>query len=312
MKTWQVFASIGCLALTYFALSGGLLSGDEAGIFLARSSDPKNQPPQLSKVAIFPPMPNRQSTLVVHAEVKDVNQDEMTYQYRWLVNQNIVSEADYLPLIRFKPGDQVSVEVTPFDGKTMGVAVKAPSVNIGNNAPKISDLHLTMRQDDRGSAIFATAEGFDLDGDKIHYVYEWRINGESVSGNDMARLDAALYRDQDKIVLMVTPKDDFSQGMPKIAAMRVVNNFRPRITSQPPSDVTNGIYSYQILSEDLDQDALSYSLTKGPAGMTLHADSGLLTWKVVPVSKEEAEVMIQVVDGRGGQDQQQFTIQAVQ
>ncbi len=312
MKTGYVFASIGLVAFIFFALSGGLPGRDEAGVFLSRSSDTKNQPPQLAQVAIFPPTPSRQSTLVVHVEAKDENQDEISYQYRWLVNQNIVSEADHLPLIRFKPGDQVSVEVTPFDGKALGPSVKAPSVNIGNSAPKISVLQLAIHQDDQGSAILVATEGFDLEGDEIHYVYQWRINGEFVTGNDAARLDAALYHDKDKIVVMVTPRDEFSQGQSKIAAMRVMNNFRPRITSQPPTDLTNGIYSYQILSEDLDKDGLSYSLMKGPAGMTLHADSGLLTWKVVPVSKEQSEVMVQVVDGRGGQDHQEFTIQVAE
>jgi len=312
MKKWFIFVSIGLLLFIFFTMRGGGLSGNPESFFLARSTDPQNQPPKLVQVAIFPPTPSLQSTLVVHADAQDAEQDSISFQYRWIVNQNLVSEADHLPLTRFRQGDVVSVEVTPFDGKGVGMPVKAPPVNIGNNLPALSDIRLAMIRDDTGSAILATTEGSDLDGDPIHYVYEWRINGEAVTENHTDRLDAALYRDKDKITLLVTPADPFARGVPKMASMRVVNNYRPKITSLPPSEVADGIYTYQVVSEDLDKDPLSYALVEGPSDMVLHGDSGLLTWKVGPGSAQEANVVIRVVDGRGGEDNQRFTIQAAQ
>jgi FtsP/CotA-like multicopper oxidase with cupredoxin domain len=53
----------------------------------------------------------------------------------------------------------------------------------------------------------------------------------------------------------------------------------PVITSSPVLTGTRGTpYSYQVVATDADGDVLTYSLTTAPAGMTINASTGLVSW----------------------------------
>ncbi len=316
----RIVLSVGLLGVIVVIFGGGFPFGHREenraggeGVSLSRSSDKGNLPPRLSQVSIYPPNPTRQSILEFKTDGQDPDGDKVTTPlYRWMVNQKQVSEEAKLPLSQFKQGDVVSVEVTPFDGKVMGMPVKAPAVNIGNNLPMISGIHLSKDEEGSGLAIRASVEGSDRDGDLIRYAYMWQVNGKPVSGNSRDRLHSDLFHENDKIVLVVTPSDPYSQGEPKAKSMIFVRNHDPKIISIPPSDIRDGAYTYQLASEDSDQDPLVYALVEGPDGMTIDAGSGLLFWKVTPIVEGEVKVAIGVNDGEGGKSEQRFTIQMAQ
>jgi hypothetical protein len=68
-------------------------------------------------------------------------------------------------------------------------------------------------------------------------------------------------------------------------------------------------YRYQIQAEDPDEDRLSFSLERGPEGMVIDPETGLLLWPLSGTSMGEVEVSISVTDEEGLWARQEFTIQ---
>jgi len=142
--------------------------------------------------------------------------------------------------------------------------------------------------------------------------YQWTINGQSVDENHSDRLDAGIVRSSDRIALVVKPSDSYSEGKPKASKIIAVKNNPPKIVSVPPSGLKDGLFIYQIASEDSDKDPLRYYLLRGPTGMEIDPQSGRLAWKVVSLPGGKAEIAVGVNDGKGGKSEQRFTIQTTQ
>ncbi len=85
-------------------------------------------------------------------------------------------------------------------------------------------------------------------------------------------------------------------------------NQPPQITSTPVTAATSGVvYSYQVIAEDPDQgDSLIYSLPLAPAGMSIGANSGLITW--TPTEAGQVGVQVQVTDSGGLSATQDYQI----
>lgn len=89
-------------------------------------------------------------------------------------------------------------------------------------------------------------------------------------------------------------------------------NRPPVITSSPVLTATAGQpYSYDVDATDPDLgNVLSYALTLFPAGMTIDANTGLITWTPALNQSGPHDVTVQVSDGHpGGTATQVFTIQ---
>jgi hypothetical protein len=110
-------------------------------------------------------------------------------------------------------------------------------------------------------------------------------------------------------VLRLTASDTILSAFDDVT----VNVLQP--ANQPPaftsSPVTSAIhlqpYSYQALAIDPNQDPVTYSLTQAPLGMTIHAQSGLVSW--TPPGTGALPVTIQASDGKGGVATQSFNVQ---
>ena len=86
-------------------------------------------------------------------------------------------------------------------------------------------------------------------------------------------------------------------------------NQLPVITSTPGFFATaNGAYTYQIIAEDPDGDAITYTLLSSQAGMTVDAATGLLEW--TPTSADLGSTIVEVVarDPALGGSIQQFSL----
>ena len=93
--------------------------------------------------------------------------------------------------------------------------------------------------------------------------------------------------------------DEFTPGV----------NTPPSITSTPDTVANVGEeYSYQLEVEDIDGDTLGYSLTTGPAWLSIDANSGLLTGTPQQSDVGAETVTVEAEDGKGGSDTQTFTI----
>jgi Putative Ig domain len=92
----------------------------------------------------------------------------------------------------------------------------------------------------------------------------------------------------------------------------LAQNDPPVITSSPPSESV-GSYSYQVTAFDPNGDAIAFSLTEGPAGMTIDPLTGLIQWQPGPADVGITyDVVIQVIDFFGAVATQSYYIVVLQ
>ena len=86
-------------------------------------------------------------------------------------------------------------------------------------------------------------------------------------------------------------------------------NEAPFITTAPPIDAFyDREYTYAAAATDPDGDALTWSLTVAPAGMTIDAATGLITWTPTAGDRGFHDVTVSVTDNRAGTAEQRYTI----
>lgn len=89
-------------------------------------------------------------------------------------------------------------------------------------------------------------------------------------------------------------------------------NRPPEFTSTPDAEALVGkAYTYQTSASDPDQDALTYSLLIGPAGMSVDSASGRVTWNPTSADLGNQSVQLQVADNRGAFAVQTYTLAVI-
>ena len=88
-----------------------------------------------------------------------------------------------------------------------------------------------------------------------------------------------------------------------------VPNDPPTITSTPELFAREGdTYTYTVTATDPDADPLTFRLGVSPAFMSIGAASGVLQWIPTAIQAGEQEVIVEVLDGKGGVARQPYTI----
>jgi hypothetical protein len=84
-----------------------------------------------------------------------------------------------------------------------------------------------------------------------------------------------------------------------------------RYTGFTETTITTGLYTYDVDATDPEDDAITYSLTQAPAGMTIDPDTGVLDWTVGGGDLGMHDVTVRATDARGAFDEQSFTVTVV-
>jgi len=86
-------------------------------------------------------------------------------------------------------------------------------------------------------------------------------------------------------------------------------NHAPEITSDPDVTAIAGAkYEYQVEANDVDNDALTYSLSEKPSGMTIDSATGLIEWHPSETKAGERVKVTVVVSDGSLTDSQSFKI----
>lgn len=87
------------------------------------------------------------------------------------------------------------------------------------------------------------------------------------------------------------------------------NNRLPVISSDAPDDGREGqMYTYVIHAEDPDKDPLTFQLLHAPDGMSVHEETGEISWQPNYLQAGQHHVELQTHDGKQGVDVQRFDI----
>ncbi|GAA6619287.1 putative Ig domain-containing protein [Scytonema sp. NUACC26] len=125
-------------------------------------------------------------------------------------------------------------------------------------------------------------------------VVSWTPNGNQLNTYD--------------VTLAVTDgKGGTAQQVFKVKTLAEPGNHAPIIISDPITIAYTSLgYTYDVKALDSDNDSLQYSLVNPLQGMTIDANTGLISWDK-PVAGEK-DVTVQVRDPRGGVDTQSFKL----
>jgi len=112
--------------------------------------------------------------------------------------------------------------------------------------------------------------------------------------------------------IVLNAEDERGETASQSFTLEIEDNHPPDFTSTPVTDAYEGIaYSYLVEADDIDGDELSFSMSTGPAWLSLNsasADTAELSGEPGSAHVGDHDVTLDVSDGRGGVTSQSFTV----
>ena len=127
-----------------------------------------------------------------------------------------------------------------------------------------------------GQTVAFTGTGADLDNDPLAFSWNFGDGTPDVAG----AAPSHTYSQPGDFTVTLTVSDGRGGTATATAAAHIVRtNAPPAFTSTPPTAATHQVpYRHQAAATDPDNDALTFSLSQGPAGMTVDPSTGLVAW----------------------------------
>ncbi len=124
-----------------------------------------NRAPYMTRVYVTPDnqLIRRGERLMAHPEGSDLDNDELSFSYRWLANGRVVSRDRELDTAKLKRGDKVVAEVVANDGQADSLAKRSYEIEMSNSPPVITVLPKLEVLDGELRYVFKAT---DADGDR--------------------------------------------------------------------------------------------------------------------------------------------------
>ena len=251
-------------------------------------------------VFINPDRPN--VTTPLNAAVRGIDAKNITYQWE-KNNQTISNEASSaLSNLNFVKGDKISVSAATPDGKTL----RSETITILNAPPEIVSAKIEPERPSKKDTVKVTVEAKDPDGDSVTIKYKWKKNNTNIPNAEGQTLGLSNFSKKDVIAVDIMPFDGEAEGQGRIGRVEIFNS--PPVITSTPSPITGSAYSYQVIAQDPDGDKISYTLSKGPSGMSLDSNTGMLKWTFTEKDSGDHAIEIKVSDPDGSEVKQSFNL----
>jgi len=269
-----------------------------------------NSPPVITSVNILRETPYIQAELNAVVQCQDPDHDPVTNHYQWVKNgEDIPGENTYLLRNgKLKKGDLTQVRVTPSDGKVTGTPVLSAPVKVLNSPPVIQEVRIEPRVPYANDNLKALVQGSDADGDSVRFTYQWEKSGVILSEEKNETLQRGQFKKGDSIVVVVTPDDGESTGIPKKSEPIIISNRPPVIVSSPSNKADGNIYTYQVTANDPDNDPIIFALKTAPKGMEIDKETGLIKWEIRKGDHGTQPIEIEASDSMGAKSFQKYTL----
>ncbi len=142
-------------------------------------------------VTLTPEAPNTTDTLFAVASGEDPDNDELTFEYGWRINGEVVAGiSPEFPSQRTTRGDVIEVTVVARDGRTISEAV-TDTVTIGNSPPGAAEVSISQSPSgpERDLVCRIDVLALDPDRDPLTYRFVWTRDAEAWTGPT----DTTLY-----------------------------------------------------------------------------------------------------------------------
>jgi len=133
------------------------------------------------------------------------------------------------------------------------------------------------------------------------------VNGQDVAVNDQLEFSQMVTLTEGVNTLTIMAVDAAANESSQVLIVSLNSNEPPIIDSEAVLTAkAENNYFYDVEASDSNGDALVYSLTESPSGMTIESDTGVINW--TPSTEGSASVIVSVSDGKGGTAEQSYTI----
>ncbi|MET0514014.1 MAG: hypothetical protein ABW047_01605 [Nitrospiraceae bacterium] len=274
-------------------------------------TDPNvNHHPSIRSVTISPNPLVLNGPLLAEVDAQDQDGNVLGFQYRWLVNGNVLRQVTTRSITPdlLRRGDRVSVEVVASDGQTESPAYVTDPVVVVNTSPIVNRVIVELEPPAVQGLMKAKVDAIDPDGDEIQYLFRWWRNDKLVKEGADNTIDTENFSRKDSIVVEVLAHDQEGSGVPYKSAPVTVGNASPQILSKPTPLLNQGVYDYHVEAKDSDGDSLFYRLDIAPPGMAIDRTSGQIMWNIASDSSGIHRIKVVVEDGQGGEAWQEFEI----
>ncbi|MGB2715172.1 MAG: putative Ig domain-containing protein [Vicinamibacterales bacterium] len=180
-----------------------------------------------------------------------------------------------------------------------------------NNNPTITSVPNTSATEGQPYSYDVNASDPDA-GDSLTYSITTAPGGMTIhpSTGLIAWTPVAAHLPSAQVVVQVSDGKGGSATQSFTINVAPAPNQNPSVTSTPPTSATEGQpYTYDVGASDPDSaDVLTFNLTTAPGGMTIDPATGLIQWTPAASHVPSVQVVVQVLDGKGGSTTQSFTI----
>ena len=179
----------------------------------------------------------------------------------------------------------------------------------GNQAPQITSAAVTTAV--VGTAYSYRVSASDPNGDALIYSLTQAPSGMSINATSgqIAWTPSSAQTGAQAITARVVDPGGLAATQAFSIAVNAAGNAAPQVTSTAVTTATVGTpYSYDVNATDPNGDVLTYSLTQAPAGMTINAGTGLISWTPGSAQTGNQTVNVRVADPGGLAATQAFTL----
>lgn len=219
-----------------------------------------NSAPHIDSVTISDLSAQVGDTVTCTGQGNDINNDSLSWTYRWFDGQGIELGTDSSLTITADNTDRAQLvfcEATVTDGEYS--VSQQSSLYIDNSSPVITSIHITPNPGTSYETFQCVVESEDPDLDSVSLLYAWRVDGvaQNVTGDTLfPSFDVGALIECEAIV-----DDGLTQSAPQ-STTAFVQNTDPTIAAieiSPQDPIQNSILTCSALAEDLDIDSSMWS-----------------------------------------------------
>ncbi|BAZ48519.1 YD repeat protein [Nostoc sp. NIES-4103] len=187
---------------------------------------------------------------------------------------------------------------TTFDGKAGLLYADVALKNIGSYAINGS-LLLAVKNISDPTVQLRDPDGLTPDG-LPYYDFSQLVADGKLDPTELSAVGSLVFYNPNQV-----------QFTYKLEVLAVLNH-NPVIVTAPVNEAIASLpYEYDVNATDADSDTLTYKLLTAPNGMTINAESGLITWTPNTTNLGNQQIKVEVSDGRGGIAQQDYTLSVI-
>jgi hypothetical protein len=159
----------------------------------------------------------------------DPDADPVTFEYRWMVDGvQKATTSTFSPALA-RPGQQITCQVTPYDGTLRGTPITTPAAVVQDTPPTIDEIYLTPATPSVLDTLQANVITTDADGDTLTTTFSWTVDGAVVPGVTGSTLPPGhTVRDQE-VVVTAHVDDGHGGTADRTSAPIVIGNAPPSV-----------------------------------------------------------------------------------